>query len=310
MESIQGSLKKWMRESRNFQEHYQKMREEVLQNKEILAIQQENPHLTDQDLERHLMKLYEYQSQSKKCEDCPALNECINLVSGYSPRVHVEGHDIRLTYEMCPRKRLDEEQNQKRSLVSSLYMPRDILEASFKDVEVDDPERYEAIRQAKNYIEHLDTEKAEKGLYLHGPFGVGKTYLLGAIANKLADKGTSSMLIFMPEFVREMKQSIQDQTLNTKIEQFKNVPVLMIDDIGAETMSAWFRDEVLGSILQYRMMERLPVFFTSNYNLDELQEHLAYSNRGEVEKLKAGRIIERIGQVSTPVNIGGKNKRK
>lgn len=82
----------------------------------------------------------------------------------------------------------------------------------------------------------------------------------------------------------------------------------MLDDIGAETQSAWFRDEVLGSILQYRMMEQLPVFFTSNFNLQELIGQLE-ETRGKVEQVKAKRIIERIKQVSNIVKIDGENRR-
>lgn len=307
MEPIQTALKKWMRESKNFQEHYQSMREAILKDPDIQQILQEHPNLSHQDVERHLMKLYEYQSQSKRCEGCPSLENCQNLVSGYSPNLHVQGKEIRLTYEMCPRKRQSQQQEEKRSFINSLYMPKDIVEAKFKDLDPDD--RYEAIRQAMNYTENAETEKGQKGLYFHGPFGVGKTHLLGAIANKLANKRIASYLIYMPELVREMKSSLGDNTLKEKVEKFKTIPVLMLDDIGAESMSSWFRDEILGSILQYRMMERLPVFFTSNYNLEELEKHLMTNNRGDVEQLKAGRIIERIKQVSNPVEVIGQNRR-
>ncbi|KGP71729.1 primosomal protein DnaI [Pontibacillus yanchengensis] len=308
MEPIQTALKKWMRESKNFQEHYQNMRQAILHDEDIQKVLQQNSQLTDQDVERHLMKFYEYQSQSKSCEGCPSLDECQNLVPGYSPSLHVTEKDVRLTYEMCPTKRQYQEQSEKRSFISSLYMPKDILEARFKDLDPDD--RYEAIRLAVNYTENVETEKAQKGLYFHGRFGVGKTHILGAIANKLANKRISSYMIYMPELVREMKSSLQDNSLNEKIEKFKTAQVLMLDDIGAESMSSWFRDEVLGSILQYRMMERLPVFFTSNYSLEDLEKHLMTNNRGEIEQLKAGRIIERIKACSTPVEVIGQNRRQ
>ena len=55
-------------------------------------------------------------------------------------------------------------------------------------------------------------------------------------------------------------------TLNEKIDYVKKAPVLMLDDIGAETMSAWTRDEILGTILHYRMSEQLPTFITSNFD--------------------------------------------
>ena len=95
-----------------------------------------------------------------------------------------------------------------------------------------------------------------------------------------------------------------------KIDYFKHTDVLMLDDIGAETFSAWFRDEVLGSILQYRMMEKLPVFFTSNYTMEQLELILATSKRGQIEKVKAGRIMERIKQVSKEVELDGESMRE
>ena len=84
----------------------------------------------------------------------------------------------------------------------------------------------------------------------------------------------------------------------------------MFDDIGAESVSSWARDEVIGPILQHRMLQKLPTFFTSNFNLSQLEQHLAYSQRGEEEKVKAARIIERIRYLAEPVFIDGENKRR
>lgn len=133
--------------------------------------------------------------------------------------------------------------------------------------------------------------------------------MLAALANHLAEQKIDTYFIYMPELVREMKSSISDSTINEKIDRFKNATVLILDDIGAEFLSSWFRDEILGAILQYRMMERLPVFFTSNYTPEELETMLSQSGRGKMEQLKSARIMERIRQVSEPVEINGKNYR-
>jgi primosomal protein DnaI len=106
-----------------------------------------------------------------------------------------------------------------------------------------------------------------------------------------------------------MKSSIADSTLNEKIEALKREPILMLDDIGAEAVSSWTRDEVLGPILQFRMLESLPTFFTSNFDLKGLEHHLTYSQRGEEEKMKARRIMERIRSLSVPVIVDGPNRR-
>ena len=94
-------------------------------------------------------------------------------------------------------------------------------------------------------------------------------------------------------------------------EQFnyiKKVPLLLLDDIGAENCSNWSRDEVLGPILQYRMENHLPTFFTSNLTLEELENSLAMTSNG-VDKVKARRIVERIKQLTTDLELISKNRR-
>ncbi|MBX0358999.1 primosomal protein DnaI [Halobacillus sp. Nhm2S1] len=309
MEPIQQSLKKWMRNNEQFQKRMNHMKAEVMESSEVKKLMQEHEELTEEAIEKQLIKLYEYRTQSKNCEKCPTREECINILPGYVPRVEVEGSDVKLIYDKCRRQRKHEQQEEQKSLVRSLHMPREILEASLERMDLQDPDRGAAVERTVQYIEGLNDELPSKGLYFHGPFGVGKTYFLGAIANELSSKNIPSMVIYMPEFVREIKASIKDDSMNEKIEAFKEIPVLMLDDIGAESQSAWFRDEVLGSILHYRMMERLPVFFTSNYNLNELEKVLMTSNRGDVEQVKAKRITERIRQLSEGVHVNGRNRR-
>lgn len=83
----------------------------------------------------------------------------------------------------------------------------------------------------------------------------------------------------------------------------------MLDDLGAESVTSWMRDDVLGTILQFRMLENLPTFFSSNLNFKELEHHLTYTQRGEKEELKAARVMERIKSLATPVEITGDNRR-
>src|SRR5699024_8214244 len=127
---------------------------------------------------------------------------------------------------------------------------------------------------------------------------------------RLQEFNISSRLIYMPEFVREMREAIKTNTVQEKTDSFKQADVLMLDDIGAETFSAWFRDEVLGSILQYRMMERLPLFFTSNHTIEQLDSTLSNTSKGGINEGKEGRIRERIKQVSSEILIDGENKRE
>jgi primosomal protein DnaI len=309
MKPVQTTLKKWMERNGNFQENYLKIRNEVLQDPEIKEFLSLHPDLPKQEVEKSLIKLYEYKSQSKQCDHCASFGSCKNMLQGYSPILRVENNEIHLSYEKCHSRLMFEKEEQQHKLIESLYMPKEILEATMNDID-HDPNRSKAIVEMDRFLSKVKDGIPQKGIYFYGPFGVGKTYFLGAIANELKKYNISSMLIYMPEFVREIKSSIKDDSINEKIDYFKKADVLMLDDIGAETQSAWFRDEVLGTILQYRMMERLPIFFTSNYSMDQLEEQLAKSTRGDIETVKAGRIMERIKQVSQEVPIFADNRRK
>ena len=255
-----------------------------------------------------MSKLYEYTQQSKECNRCESLDGCINFMKGYHPDLVLVRNSIDVVYKRCPRKVMADEQKKNQKLIKSLYVPRDILEATFEDFE-GDLGRLDAGDKAATFLMNYEAGLKPKGLYLYGKFGVGKSYLLGAIANELAKKQISSMIVYVPELLREMKSAIGDSTLNEKIEALKKDPILMLDDIGAEAVSSWTRDEVLGPILQFRMLEKLPTFFTSNFDFQGLEHHLTYSQRGEEEKMKARRIMERIRSLSEPVLVDGRNRR-
>ena len=126
--------------------------------------------------------------------------------------------------------------------------------------------------------------------------------------NELARQGVKSAIIYYPEFLRDLKASF-DTDFKEKFEYIKKVPLLLIDDIGAEVTSSWSRDEILGPILQYRMQESLPTFFTSNLDLDALETHLSSSKDG-IESIKARRIMERINQLTENLTMISKNLRK
>lgn len=308
MEKINKTLRR-LSGSEDFQRRYEDKKRETLNHPDVKEfIKDHRNELTDEMLEKGLIKLYEFSTQSKECNQCSSLEDCINVMKGYHPQLVIQRGTINIHYDMCPRKIMHDEKRRNEKLIQSMYVPRDILEASFNSI-YPDGERLVATKKAATFIENYLEGTRQKGIYFYGKFGVGKSYYLGAIANELAFNKIPSMIVYVPELFRELKNSIADSTLNEKIERIKKVPVLMFDDIGAEAMSSWTRDEVLGPILQFRMLESLPTFFTSNFDFKELEHHLTYSQKGEEEKMKARRVMERIKYLSEPVLVNGPNRR-
>jgi primosomal protein DnaI len=311
MERISESLNK-LTNNVEFHKRFEHLKNEVLNDEQIrLFLNENSSRVTKEMIEKSLSKLYEFSTQSKGCEKCPSLGSCINMMQGFHPKLVVQGNVIELNYEACPRKVLSDQKRKHEKLIQSLYVPKEILSATLQDFYQTDKGdiRMEAVEKATTFVEEYEPGKKQKGLYLYGSFGVGKTYLLGAIANELAEKKVSSLIVYVPDFLREIKASIGDNTVNEKIEMTKKAPVLMFDDFGAETMSSWARDEVIGPILQFRMLENMPTFFTSNFDFKGLENHLTFSQRGEKEEVKAARIMERIRYLAEPLQLSGENRR-
>ncbi|MCF6408732.1 primosomal protein DnaI [Pseudalkalibacillus salsuginis] len=310
MKSISESMKGFTERS-NVERELIELKKKVLSHPDWKAFHQANPEVTIDMINRSLPRLVEFIEGTRDCKGCVDLKSCRNMIKGYEPQLFIKGQIIDVTYTRCPSKVANEEMENLQSLIKSYFIPKDILTATFDQFDKKDQERYQATLKAAEFVKSVSgPEGPAQGLYAHGEFGVGKTFLMGAIANALAKKNIQTILVYTPDFFREMKSSIGDQTVDEKLNVIKKAPVLVLDDIGAETMSSWIRDEVLGSILQYRMMEKLPTCYTSNYDYEELEDHLAYSQKGGIEQLKAKRIMERIKHFTTPISLGGGNRRQ
>ncbi|MFA9558702.1 primosomal protein DnaI [Evansella sp. AB-rgal1] len=310
MESIGKSLQNFA--DGKFEQRFQQMTKEILQDKRIQSFLSNYPDISNDQITKGMNELFQYKKQWENCDNCPGLGACPNLMQGYQPQLLLYRNDFQIEYQSCIIKNKEDERKRHASLIKSLYIPREMTEATFNEIHEDNPSRMMAIAKAMEFVVNVNPGESGRGLYVYGPFGVGKSYLMGAIANKLAEQKLETMIVYAPDFFRELKSGISDGSYQNKLDSVKRSRVLIIDDIGAETMSNWIRDDILGALLQYRMMEKLPTLFTSNLDLEELESHLSYTQRGGVEKvdaLKAKRIMERIRHLNDVIDMKGENKR-
>lgn len=266
--------------------------------------------LPKKELMKYTTKLEKSVGEFKNCQNCHHLQECQNEVKGHIFTPLNYNGQVTFYYDACAYQKSQEKTTEYQKHISLFDVPKEILNASMKNIYTDDKERIPVIKWMMNFLDNYGKNKKCKGLYLTGSFGCGKTYLVSAMLNELAKKGSSVVIIYFPEFLRSLKSSFkEEEEYRKKFDLIKKSDLLLIDDIGAESLSAWGRDEVLGTILQYRMQEELPTFFTSNLNLEELEEHLSLSTNG-VDKVKSRRIMERIKQLTDAITLISDNKRK
>lgn len=263
--------------------------------------------LKDEVKEKYTSSLEESYKEYSNCMNCKGLMECKNSIVGCAYLPKVDNGKLLFQYKACKYKNKELKQNKYKDNITLFETSKSIIDASMKNIITKYDARFEVIKWIKDFITDYPTNKNLKGIYLYGNFGCGKSYLLSAMLNELAKEGYKSTIVFYPEFLRKLKESF-DTDFNSKMYNVIHTPILLLDDIGAENVTSWNRDEILSTILQYRMDNNLPTLFTSNLSIEELETHLSYSSNKE-DVLKAKRIIERIKKLTIEKEIISVNLR-
>ena len=258
--------------------------------------------LTEEEAMKRTMKILDTANELKNCDNCQGLHECKNAYRGHIAVLEKDENGIHSTYTPCKYKKKEWR------LKEAKKSEEDVLEsARMKDIDVQDKKRIKVIKWLDNFYEHFDFSKNMKGLYLYGSFGSGKSFLISALLNELKiKKDVTNKMIYFPEILRELKSDWE--LYEARMKEYQTVDILCIDDIGAEKVSEWSRDEVLGTILQTRMNHNLTTFFTSNLSLAELEHHFLTSEKSD-ERIKARRIMERIKQLAIEMELISENRR-
>ena len=258
---------------------------------------------------KYTTRLQEASFEINNCFNCSSLLSCKNSVKGFCLTPKVINNSLSFSYQKCSYQEENEKVNKYLNNIYYYEVPTVLKTASFKNIYKDDAKRLEIIKKIKAFYDNYKKGNSVKGIYLNGNFGSGKSYLIGALFNELAKLDYQSAIIYFPEFLRSLKASFNSSIeYQERFEYIKKVPLLLIDDIGAEKLTDWARDEILGSILQYRMDFNLPTFFTSNLTINELENHLQITN-GVTDKVKARRIIERIKYLTDEITLISINRR-
>lgn len=255
--------------------------------------------MPEKEVMKNVTKLENTVCELRNCQNCKGIASCKNETVGFVNYPRDYNGKMVFSYVACKYKKQEINQNTNND---TNYI---LDHVSLKELDTTNKDRYELIRWVTNFVKNYDSTKENKGLYLHGNFGCGKTYILAGLLNEMRKKRYKTKIVYFPELLRNIKNDFE--VMNDTIDELCDVDFLLIDDIGAERVTQWGRDEILGTILQYRMNNQKTTFFTSNFNINELESHL--SNNG-LEKVKASRIIERIKQLTQDMEIISVNMRK
>lgn len=315
MQTLGQELKKIV--PANFAERQKEAIARMAEHEEVRRIIKDYPGQSSELLHpRNYRDLSQHLSYFDHCKSCPGLESCINDQAGHESAVEPDpdkSDTLNFRLKKCPLLVGYEKQQKIEKHIKSHHIPKSVLKGTFDDIEPDPPRRA-AIVEAMKFCTEFAPGQTIKGLYLYGQMGVGKSKIVGAAAQELAKRGIDVLMVYVPDFLAEVKDSIGSNSVLSKLEALKEASVLILDDIGAEPLTTWTRDEVLGPILQ-RRMEELPTLYTSNLTVIELRRHFEnVRDAKEVDRKqhqkKADRIIERIEPFVKVLPVGGRNRRR
>lgn len=246
-----------------------------------------------------------YKIKLDKCKGCKQLADCKQSIPGNAPTLYYNDKQILIDYLPCKYQLSSNEQKEKNN--NLVVVAANFDQYDLENVYQTNERKNLLIKVADIYNSYKNNAKT-KGLYIYGPYGCGKSYMLAWLASKLVDLNAKVIFAYYPELVRQIKSSISEGNLEFYLEELKNVEVLMIDDIGGESNSDFIRDEVLGAILQTRMSNNALTFMSSNLNPKLLLDHLSSGSK-DVDRVKGSRVFERISTLMEFVELKDKNYR-
>lgn len=191
------------------------------------------------------------------------------------------------------------------SALSSLHLHRDQTFSNFEDRSSEDLPSEELRSLDKALKAATDFARNPRGwLIFTGPYGSGKTHMAAAIANSYADMGKLPLFIVVPDLLDHLRATFSPEStisLDRRFEEIRTAPLLILDDLGAQSMTPWVREK-LYQLFNYRYNAKLPTVITTFNFKDEIDARL-------LSRLEDSRLCT-ICAITAPTYRGGASNRK
>lgn len=275
---LNSYISKLIKEIREDQEVYEKIKSLGLTNKEVRD---------------NISKLAEYKDDYNYCKSCPGLDKCDKENVHLSVNVRKEGQFIINDYQPC-HKLL--EKIKKDSLYLIDDFPNEWKEASLKSLDLAENRR----PLIKEFSQIL-AGKSEKWIYIIGNHRVGKSYVLVTFANEFVECNLGQVAVFnCPQRVKELADlSYKDKEQFSKdIDVLCKVPLLVLDDFGNEYKNEYIRDQIIIPILSERAHQGKLTFFSSEFLPSEIQEMYSIGKSGgNIRGKQLAKILDNMSKV-------------
>ncbi|MHC1785905.1 MAG: ATP-binding protein [Christensenellales bacterium] len=142
-------------------------------------------------------------------------------------------------------------------------------------------------------------ETPRKALLLFGKSGLGKTYLLRCVGERAASRGVQTLILTANTLLNQIrKQYFSRDTQEDPL--YRDIPLLLIDDLGTEPLWENITVEQLFALLDYRLARGLHTLISTNLSLTELKAR--YTERIS-SRLMDDRVCQRLQFLGEDVRL-------
>ncbi len=146
---------------------------------------------------------------------------------------------------------------------------------NFSISESHSPSDRESLQHALN-MTYRFAENPRGWILLEGTYGCGKTHLAAAIANVRLDYGEIVLFVTVPDLLDHLRSAYgpsSEMGYDDLFERVRNIPLLILDDLGVENPSAWAQEKLF-QLLNHRYVNHLPTIITTNTDIDRLDPRI------------------------------------
>lgn len=141
-----------------------------------------------------------------------------------------------------------------------------------------------------------------KGLYVYGPYGVGKSSFAAVIAKLAMSRGVYSLWLNyrdLPGYTMNKDMFTEDLSM---LDRAKQVDLLIIDEFYPEVRTQFFPIKCLDDLVRTRVQNKKTTIITSNCSPNDL-------NKGKLKEMTAS-LMAILPEACESVLISGKDLRK
>lgn len=262
-------------------------------------------HLDPSIMDEYWVEFLDYNDDYHMCQGCQSLENCPKDNKGMKKNIVYHENEIILELESCVYGKALEN---KRLLLEKFVVTNVNDKILLTDLNsLDIVNKSETLspngQAAVAHILKYNIQPNQKGFFLHGEMETGKTTLLAGLMNSLAKKGKEIGFIHFPTYLIDLKSSFSTGANEYAMEKLMKVDYLLLDGIGEENITPWSRDEILLTILSYRLLNHMPTFFTSMYSYKDLENVYTIKKSDNGDKIRAKTIIKKMKALSIEIML-------